>query len=168
LAILTVLPGCGSQSGSAAGTSAAPEPLPARCAPGVFGPRACIPASPQQILSRAPDVGVACAVPNSIACDRVGIGVWLTKPASGVSAEIDGRPLRLHPGGFGGRGPTYWEGYLHPAGLLSGALRVVPDRGRYGWQGRHPKDAQLRIVVRRPDGSTRATQLTVTLGPGWG
>jgi len=122
----------------------------------------------QGYLGRDPQLGVACPKGGSIACDRVGVGVWLKRPAERVTATINGRALSLHAGGLGGRGPTYWEGYLKPAGLLHGSLKVTPDRGRYYWQGQHPKDARVLIAIGRADGSTDRAAVTVALGSGWG
>jgi hypothetical protein len=121
----------------------------------------------ERFLSRAPEVGVACPRANSIACDRVGLAVWLKRPADRVTATIDGRPLRLHAGRPDGR-EAWYQGFLQPAGLLDGALKVTPDRGRLHWQGRHPKDARLRIVIRRASGATDRASLTVPLRAGWG
>jgi hypothetical protein len=122
----------------------------------------------EPVLARTPYMGVACRRANSIACDRVGLAVWLTRAATSVTASIEGRRVTLHTGGFGGRGPTYWEGYLQPAGLLGGALKVTPDRGRYYWQGSHPKDARVVLTVRPRGGVTRRIALSVVLSPGWG
>jgi hypothetical protein len=119
-------------------------------------------------LARVPDLGLACPRPNSLACDRVGLGVWLDRPAVGVTATIAGRPLSLHAGGFGGRGPKYWEGYLQPAGLLAGPLKVTPDGGRDFWAGGHPKYARLVITVYRTRQRPVRTAQVVELRPGWG
>lgn len=119
-------------------------------------------------LAREPELGVACPHANSLACDRVGLGVWLKAPAAGVSATIAGTPLRLHAGGLGGRGPKYWEGYLTPAGLLSGALKVTPDRGRYFWRGTRPKLARLVLTIHRALHRPVEVAQTVELRPGWG
>ncbi len=59
-------------------------------------------------------------------------------------------------------------GYLQPAGLLDGPLKVTPDRGRYGWEGRHPENATLRIAIRGTDGRRAEAVVTVALRPGWG
>ncbi len=122
----------------------------------------------QRFLRREPDLGVACAKANSIACDRVGLAIWLKRAAARVTATINGQALRLHAGGLGGRGPTYWEGYRQHAGLLAGPLKVTPDRGRYFWQGSHPKDARVAITIERPYGSTDEASLSVPLRAGWG
>jgi len=118
-----------------------------------------------RLLARDPDVGVACRKANSIACDRVGVAVWLKHPAAGVTVTIAGRRLRLRqPRSREG----WWQGYLQPAGLLDGPLRVTPDRGRYYWQGRHPRDVRLAVAVTRASGAGARTSLTVPLRPGWG
>jgi hypothetical protein len=118
-----------------------------------------------RLLSRAPYVGVSCRRANSIPCDRVGVAVWLKRPAVGVSATIAGHTLRLRP-------PRsregWWEGFLQPAGMIDGALRVTPDRGRSYWQGTHPRDVHLRIAVTRASADTHRASMTVSLHPGWG
>jgi hypothetical protein len=118
-----------------------------------------------RLLSRAPYVGVSCRTANSIACDRVGVAVWLKRPAVGVTATIAGQRLTLRP-------PRsregWWEGFLQPAGMIDGALRVTPDRGRFYWQGTHPRDVHLGIAVTRASADTHRTSMTVSLHPGWG
>jgi hypothetical protein len=123
---------------------------------------------PAALLTRSPYMGVACGRANSIACDRVGLAVWLKRPAILVTATIDRRVLLLHAGGFGGRGPSYWEGYLQPAGLLAGPLAVTPDRGRFYWRGGHPQDARVVLAVRGRDDVTKRTSLRLGLHAGWG
>lgn len=51
--------------------------------------------SPAAVFAEAPYMGVSCHLPNSIACDRVGLAVWLWRPAT-VSATIAGAPLKLN------------------------------------------------------------------------
>ena len=43
-------------------------------------------------FAQDPSMGVACHVPNWIGCDRVGLAVWLRRPAIAVSATIPARP----------------------------------------------------------------------------
>lgn len=121
----------------------------------------------RRLMSRAPSVGVACPRANSIACNRVGVAVWLKRPAARVIVTIGGRSVRLHRGRPDGR-ESWYQGYMQPAGLLSGPLKVTPDRGRSYWQGGHPKDVRLRLVIRQPGGATRWASLVVPLRPGWG
>jgi hypothetical protein len=118
-----------------------------------------------RLLSQAPYVGVSCRRASSIACDRVGVAVWLKRPAVGVTTTIAGQRLPLRP-------PRsregWWEGFLQPAGLLHGALRVTPDRGRYYWQGTHPRDVHVVVAITRASGGTDRTSVTIPLSAGWG
>lgn len=127
-----------------------------------FGAGSCE-AQPHRLLAARPYLGVACAQPNSIACDRVGLDVQLRAPARSVTATVAGRRLRLRS-----RRPTHWQGFLRPAGLLDGPLKVTPDRGRHHWYGRHARHATVRIVVEPVHGDHRAVSLRLGLHPGWG
>lgn len=166
--LAAVLASCGSQESPPAAQSSADTAL-VRCVDG--GAQACssglqeVPS--RRLLSREPDVGVACPRANSIACDRVGLALWLAVPARRVTATIDGRALRLHPTRWRNK-QAPWIGYLQPAGLLDGELRVTPDRGRDHWEGRHPKHARVVVRITRPDGTRAVTRLTVALRAGWG
>ncbi len=126
------------------------------------------PAAAQRVLRRPPYMGLACPTPNSTACDRIGLAVWLKEPARSVTATIAGRPLRLRPGGFGDRGTTSWEGYLQPAGLLDGPLKITPDRGRSFWRGGHPLYAAVSLTVENHEGSMHHILLRQPLAAGWG
>ena len=163
-----VLASCGSQDSPPAARSAADVAL-VRCVDG--GSQACSTGLTElpwrRLLSREPDIGVACPRANSIACDRVGLALWLGVPARRVSATIDGRALVLHPSRARNR-QAPWIGYLQPAGLLDGELKITPDRGRDYWAGRHPKSARLVVRVTRPDGRRAVTRLNVALVAGWG
>jgi hypothetical protein len=145
--------GCGAQTAA---------DQPARPATTRSGPPP-VPAS--RLLSEAPAVGVACRRPSSIACDRVGVAVWLKRAAVGVTVTIAGKRLRLRP-------PRsrkgWWEGFLHPAGMIDGALRVTPDRGRFYWQGTHPRDVHIVVAITRASSGTDRTSVTVPLRAGWG
>ena len=136
-----------------------------------FGTGAC-PARPaevpsRRVLRREPYLGVSCPTANSFACDRVGLALWLRGEPQRVTARVAGRPLRLEQPDRRADGPP-WIGYLQPAGLLGGALRLTPDRGRFHWEGRHPRDARIVIDVTRRDGAKLRTRLTVPLRAGWG
>jgi hypothetical protein len=105
-------------------------------------------------LARPPYVGLACRAP----CTRVGIAVWLRQPALGVTARLAGQPRQLHGGGLGGKGPRYWEGYVHLPNLR------VPR----GWNGTHPSvRLTLRLAIRHKSGKTVET-VRVQLHSGWG
>jgi hypothetical protein len=128
-----------------------------------------IPAS--QVLSREPYLGVSCMVSNSFACDRVGLAVWLREPATSVEATIAGREFELDDPEWSGPGDDgerrMFAGFLQPAGLIDGPLRVTPDDGPDRWIGRNPVSAtvDLRIV---DGGTTATTAVEVRLSPGWG
>jgi hypothetical protein len=129
-------------------------------------------------LPRAPGIGVACpGAPNNIACDRVGIEVWVsTTPAlpAHLVATIGDKSVELHDrtdAAYCASKRTcshFYTGYLQHAGLLNGVLKVQPDQGRYRWYGRHPVTGTLRLVATYRDGRTVRTTRRVALGPGWG
>jgi hypothetical protein len=127
-------------------------------------------------LAQPPGMGVACpAAPNSIACDRIGIAAWLPgrRLPSRLVATVDGRSTILrNQTGACARGQArcarFFTGYLQHAGLLDGALRVTPDRGRYHWYGRRAVAGTLELRATYPDGHVAATTRRVELSPGWG
>jgi hypothetical protein len=122
-------------------------------------------------------MGVSCGKPNSIRCDRVGLAVWLPRRARRLEASIGGRPLELRWGrtddatDYGAtkhRRVQYYEGFLQPAGLIDGPLRIHPDGGRYHWTGRVPVSAQVRLIARYRGGKAKRRTLSVPLAAGWG
>lgn len=117
---------------------------------------------------RPPYMGVTCRRPNSVRCDEIGLAVWLEKPAERLSARIAGAPLELRsPGEFVlGKG-TGWEGYLHPAGLDDGPLRVSATSGGH-WEGDPPVSAIVRLTAEYADGTSAERTLRIQLSPGWG
>jgi len=136
-------------------------------------------------LKREPYIGVSCRRPNSIACDRVGLAIWLHRPAARVTATINGRTVALGlPCGsakyhetcssycreVGHDQPcgTYFEGSLRPAGLLDGPLKVKPDRGRYHWIGEHETVGVVRVTAAYRNGKTATITKRVPVRPGWG
>jgi len=108
-------------------------------------------------LARAPVLGITCG--NVVTkCNRLGIAVWLTKPASEVDASLVGVHVRLRPPR--GRAADYWSGFVHVA---PGSLRLP-----YFWDGAHPKRT-LTLHVRVHYGSGwRSGNVRVRLSPGWG
>jgi hypothetical protein len=126
---------------------------------------------PDQVLSRDPYMGVSCQVSNSFACDRVGLAVWLREPATRVRAAIADREFELDDPGWSGPAVDgqrrMFAGFLQPAGLIDGPLRITPDDGPDRWIGRKPVSAPVKLWIR--DGSTTTTtSLQVQLSPGWG
>jgi protein MpaA len=113
------------------------------------------------VLARPPYMGVACRIPNSIACDRVGLAVYMPKrrPAERLTASINGRPVRMKiPAAVATRG-IYFEGFLRHAGLKRGSLKVTAGK---------PLSAMVRITAYYRDRSSRFTVRRVGLAPGWG
>jgi hypothetical protein len=128
-------------------------------------------------LAQHPYAGVRCPQPNSIACDRIGLAVWLVRPAVRLTATVAGKQIpmavpsrvRNGPGGYYCARSCYFEGALHPAGLLApGPLHIRPDAGRYDWQGSHPRPLRVVLVAVYRDGSSAAATVRVWLHAGWG
>jgi hypothetical protein len=133
-------------------------PAPARHEP----PRA---ARAGALFTQRPQLGVACRVPNSIRCDRVALAVWLRRPADSVRAAIAGRRFRLEYQDSTTPERMY-TGYLHPAGLADGPLRV-PFTAGGRWFGEGNVSARVRIRV-EAGGRATTTVVRVPLRAGWG
>jgi hypothetical protein len=124
------------------------------------------------VLAQAPYMGVACVMPNWIGCDRIGLAVWLRRPALAVSANVDGSPFDLNDARWSGQARggrrTMFAGFLQPAGLTTRiAVRPLPftiDR----WLGSNaPTPTVLLKITYAPRNIVR-THVTVTLKAGWG
>jgi hypothetical protein len=118
-------------------------------------------------------MGVRCRTPNSVRCDRVGLAVWLARPAQCLVAQVEGRRIELvSPGEFVPGEGTGWEGELHPAGLsdAGGPLEVAPEPGEPHdyWSGRKPVEAKIRLTALYPDGTSATRTIRAPLHPGWG
>lgn len=143
-----------------------PRPRPSTTQPITLTPAATV-------LAQAPYMGVSCPVANSIACDRVGLAVWLRHPATSVTATIAGRLLNLDdptwaPGHPRHGARTAFTGFLQPAGIVSN-LHVSTDAGSDRWYGsRFPVPPLVQLRILNPSGKTITTQLRVDLSPGWG
>jgi hypothetical protein len=131
--------------------------------------RGCPTASPLRPLpsSALPFLGVSCPIPNSIACDRVGIGVHFSRAATLVVVELAGRLVTLSP-------PTdpppddLWLGYLLDASLRHGSLKVHIPRDRRLWLGTPEVWPRVRVTAFFPDGHAASLTGTVLLHPGFG
>jgi hypothetical protein len=144
--------------------------------------------APGHVLARPPYMGVHCRVANSIACDEIGLAVWLKRPATAVTARIAGRPLRLNLWGdlpAASHAPRRaFAGFLQHAGIVSrmhvrpvDGTVVVRRRGRWVavnrprmWYGdaRQPwPTPRVTLTIRYP-GRTVTTRLRVRLSTGWG
>jgi hypothetical protein len=129
-------------------------------------------ASAEELLNREPYMGVSCRIPNSFACDRVGLAVWLQEPAVTVDAAIAGSELDLDDPEWSGPVENgerrMFAGFLQPAGLIDGPLEVTPDAGADRWIGREPVSATVDLRIVRDSGTTTTTTVEVQLSPGWG
>jgi hypothetical protein len=125
-----------------------------------------------EVLERDPYMGVSCRAPNEFGCDRVGLAVWLRRPAASVDASIAGRDLRLDDKEWSETEENgerrMFAGFLQPAGLIDGPLRLTADYGPGRWIGRDPVSAPVEIRIVRSDGSVEATSVEVGLSAGWG
>ena len=128
--------------------------------------------APAHVLARAPYLGVSCRIPDTITCDRVGLAVWLTRPARALLATIGGRSFTLDDPHWSG--PAHHglrrmlAGFLHPAGLTHGPLRITPDGPHGYWAGRHPAWMPVRLAVRYGDGARLVLRVRLPLHAGWG
>src|SRR5437879_1149313 len=64
-------------------------------------------------LPRDPYLGLRCHNPKVLRCGRVGLAVWLARPARNVTAVVDGHDvvLRTRTGGTGSyRRGLFWQG----------------------------------------------------------
>ena len=128
--------------------------------------------SPGRLLSRT-YMGVACHRPNWFGCDRLGLTVWLRAPARAIYASIaGGRPIRLADPLWSGpaRGGLRrrFAGFLQPAGLVRGPLRIRPGDGSRYWSGEPAVRRGVGLTIElHPDHWVR-TSLVVDVAPGWG
>ena len=108
--------------------------------------------APRRLQSTAfPFLGVVCGSPNSIACDRVGVGVNIDA-ATLVMVEVAGRFVTLSP-------PTdapndhLWLGYLYKAGLRHGPLDVRISPHAIRWFGTPEVQPPVTVDVFFQDGT---------------
>jgi hypothetical protein len=118
-------------------------------------------------------MGVACQLPNSIACDRVGLAVWTRKPVRSIRATVGGRTFALDDKEWSGPQRNglrrMFAGFLYRAGLRgTGLLAVQVENGLNRWTGRRPVVAPVHFSIVFPNGTSRETRTSVYLAPGWG
>lgn len=123
--------------------------------------------APRRLASSAlPFLGVACGTPNSIACDRVGVGVNMTGAAL-VMVEVAGRWVTLSP-------PTdspndhLWLGYLQHAGLRHWALDVGIPAHATRWFGTPEVQPPVTVQAFFDDGTVGTWTGRGFLHPGFG
>jgi hypothetical protein len=115
-------------------------------------------------------MGVACGVPNWIGCDRIGLTIWLRRPALAITANIDGRSFQLNNPIWSGpeqRGlRTRFAGFLRPAGITT-TMGVTAQPGAH-WAGANAPDPFVNLLITEPDQRTIQSTVNVPLMAGWG
>jgi hypothetical protein len=136
------------------------------------GPEPAFGAQARLLQPRPPRMSVACPRAGSIACDRIGLVVWLRTPARRVVAKIDGRRLVLDAPRLSGPATNglrrRFGGYLRPAGLIDGPLPIPGLHGGTRWTGDPPVRKHVIINVYAPDGSVPSAGMRVRLAPAAG
>lgn len=128
-------------------------------------------ASPAEVFVQDPYMGVSCSTPNSIACDRLGLAVWLDRPAE-VTANVAGATLKLDDPRWsyitrqGGKPLYVYAGFLQPAGLTT-RLHVVPVHGSI-WLGDNAPTPRVRFRIAYRNSRIITTQERLWLHAGWG
>jgi hypothetical protein len=123
--------------------------------------------APSKVLSREPYMGVACTTPNSTACDRIGLAVWLRRPALAMRAEIRGRQFSL--GDRSLSSPIHNHRRKDFAGYLPGAGLKRAYHLPVHWLGAKPPVHQVvRVRIDYGRGPLVETRLRVWLMAGWG
>lgn len=122
-------------------------------------------------FGQAPYMGIACRLPHWIACDRIGVAVWLRRPAR-VTAMIAGQRFTLDDPAWSyvaRHGHLYmYAGFLKSTGL-SNRLGVVPSaKGNNSWPGANPPSPLVRFQIDYRTGHIVSTEQHVYLSAGWG
>jgi hypothetical protein len=112
-------------------------------------------------LPRDPYLGLRCHNPKVLRCGRVGLAVWLARPARSVTAVVHGHEvvLRTHASGTGSyRQGLFWEGIFADPN----AQRIADAFGSASGS------VTVRLRVAENDGSIGNTNSTVPLSEGYG
>lgn len=124
------------------------------------------------VLARQPYMGVACRWPNLVSCDRVGLAVWLKRPAESVTATVSRQPLTLKPAGIPapplGQREAMFTGFLQKPGLLKilGEKLLGPPGAGYAFLSQ--PSLKVRLQVDYGHGQLVTTTTETSLEPGWG
>lgn len=116
--------------------------------------------------SALPFLGVRCPQPNSIACDRVGVGVHMSRAATLVVVQVAGRLVTLSPPNT--PHDNLWLGDLFAAGLRHGALTIHIPRRTDFWSGAPEVYPHVRVTAFLANGTATSLAGTVQLHPGFG
>jgi hypothetical protein len=112
-------------------------------------------------LPRDPYLGLRCYNPKVLRCGRVGLAVWLARPARTVAAVVDGHEVVLHTHARGTgsyRRGLFWEGIFADPG----AQRIADAFGSASGS------VTVRVRVVENNGSVVNANSTVPLSEGYG
>ena len=113
----------------------------------------------QLFAAQPPYLGIACRTPNSTACGRVGVAVWMRRHVGQLVASIDRQTIALRDSTSGPARVRTYVGYVH---LTTSDLRLLPH-----WTGNPARSLILRLRARFNGRSIERT-LRLQLHPGWG
>lgn len=129
---------------------------------------------PSALLAQPPDMGIACGAPH---CDRIGLAVWLRRPARSVSAIVTGRGVTLqarlaaaYQAGPAAR-KTMFIGYLRAPSVFTQERVTLGFGDLWASQSSYLPTPTVTInVIPLGGGShtTYTTALPVPLQAGWG
>ena len=126
-----------------------------------------MPAAQQLGTSALPYLGISCRLPNSIVCDRVGVGVWLDRPAKRVTVAVAGRVVSLRLSTHNAH-RQLWLGYLRDAGLRHEPLDVHLPAGQSRWYGSPLIWVRVKVTARLPNGTPATVAGSAQLHAGFG
>jgi hypothetical protein len=138
--------------------------------PRAFGSARIVTSS--QVIAESPYMGVSCPIANSLACDRIGLAVWVSRPAI-VTATVAGLALSLDDPTWsivdqtGSRAVYRYAGFLQPAELTT-RMHVIPDSRPSMWFGRHTTSPTVWFRIDFGHGDVVITHEDVPLEAGWG
>ena len=127
-----------------------------------------------QLVRAGSYLAIHCPQPNSIACDQLALAVRLKRPATAVTATIDGHSWPMNRRGDvldASRTPRrQFDGYFSHAGIES-RLHVHPQQPGdiFVNSARSPGIPVLvSLLVELPSGRELSTRLRLYLADGWG
>lgn len=111
-----------------------------------------------------PYLGVRCRIANWASCDRIGVGVHLTRPAVRLVVRVAGHVVTLSPPTD--PGSDLWQGMLLGVGPHRGPLAVRAHHGY--WYGQPPVRPRVRVTAYFADGTAATLAGPDPLHPGYG
>jgi hypothetical protein len=162
VAALAVVLSLSASGGGGGGTPTLSSRVPRLLGPGKIE-------APRLVFRENPYMGISCDMPNTVACDRVGLIVRLRRPAV-VTATIDGLALSLNDPTWSGAFPTgrptifIYAGFLQPADMTT-RMHVPPSSTLFVKSP--PPSASVWFRIDFGHGNVVLTHEDVQLEPGW-